>query len=493
MGQSILLVLLAGWAGYLALARLAGLVTKPRPVRPGPASPDLPDDLPPAVVGYLVNACRVDPDAAVATLLDLAARRHLEFYQPGDDPEQTLVRVRDPAMLGPAAATPAALTPYERRVLDRVVAAAGPAGVVKLSDLSSGYAAEGYRWSGEFRAEVVADVKGRGLLRDGPFGLSVIVMLVGVLLACGSGILLPADLFGVGHDLVGSAGDFGTGRGVALIATVVLLSTVLLVAALYPVMQWLDAPHRSAAGRAVTARWLGVSAWLRAHPDFTELPPAAVTVWDRYLSYAAALGVTPVISRTADLAVGGRELLWSRYTGTWRQVRVRYPGAGRRSGLPPLTIVLNNLAALGLLALLAWFAREWYAAEPPPVRYVVASLLGLVALRSLYRTARAMLDRLRPVDITGEVIARSTVPMMIGIDDMSGPMSGWARRRIRPERTQYFVVVDDGRAATTVVWTVYPGWRRAGQCARGDVVRLRGYRWCRFARNVTVLEPAGRA
>ena len=52
------------------------------------------------------------------------------------------------------------------------------------------------------------------------------------------------------------------------------------------------------------------------------------------------------------------------------------------------------------------------------------------------------------------------------------------------------VVVDDGHSTVTPVWTVYPAWRGGGQCERGDVVRLKGYRWCRYARKVTVLRPA---
>jgi|RhiMetdeSRZDD1v2_1073273.scaffolds.fasta_scaffold1306205_1 hypothetical protein len=56
-----------------------------------------------------------------------------------------------------------------------------------------------------------------------------------------------------------------------------------------------------------------------------------------------------------------------------------------------------------------------------------------------------------------------------------------------PERQPYFVVIDDGRADVTNVWTVYPGYRRAGQCQRGDLVRLKGYRWCRYARRITLL------
>ena len=118
--QSVLVVLAIAWVAFIGLTWLASLVTGPRPVHAEAPTPDLPTDPPPAVVGYLVNGCRVDPDAAVATLMDLAARRHLELYQPANDPEQTLVRIRE--------AAPDGLTPYERQVMDRVVEAAGAPG-----------------------------------------------------------------------------------------------------------------------------------------------------------------------------------------------------------------------------------------------------------------------------------------------------------------------------------------------------------------------------
>jgi hypothetical protein len=70
--------------------------------------------------------------------------------------------------------------------------------------------------------------------------------------------------------------------------------------------------------------------------------------------------------------------------------------------------------------------------------------------------------------------------------DDAEPVPGpdWAARRLTPEHLPYFAVVDDGRSPTAPLWTVTPA-SGAGQCQRGDVVRLVGYRWCRYARSVT--------
>ena len=464
------------WAGYVVLTRLAAYAAKPRRVRPAPATPDLPDNTPPAVVGLLVNDCRVDPDAAVATLLDLAARRHLELYQPANDPAQTLVRVRD--------AAPEGLTPYERRVLDRVVAAADGAGAVSLRDLSGHYAEDGYRWAAEFDREVTADAKARKLLSEAPGGLAALMLVLGALLACGTGSVLPLLVVPIEY---GQDDNPSAGATTVYIVAIVLLTTVILVAAVLPLMMgWADRPHRTAAGKALTASWLGVDAWLRGHGSgFTELPPASVTVWDRYLSYGAALGVTPVASRAADLAVGARQVLWSDYSGAWREIRVRYPGRGRRSGYPPMTIIMNSLVLLALLAGLAWLVQSrWHLTGTYAL--AAALIVSPLVIRSVYRILRAVADRVRPVEYTGRVLTRSTVPYLVGLSDLD-TTPRFVTRQMTRARQPYFVVVDDGRSPVTPVWTVYPGWRGGGQCEVGDVVRLRGYRWCRYARWVRVI------
>ena len=83
------------------------------------------------------------------------------------------------------------------------------------------------------------------------------------------------------------------------------------------------------AGREVAARWLGVKGWLRNTEAFADLPPSAVAVWDRYLSYGDALGVTRVCSAVIDLGMGDRKRVWSSFGGTWHRVRVQYPRSPR--------------------------------------------------------------------------------------------------------------------------------------------------------------------
>jgi hypothetical protein len=101
---------------------------------------------------------------------------------------------------------------------------------------------------------------------------------------------------------------------------------------MFVLLLWTRGERDTPAGIVAAARWLPVRDWLRAHEQFGDLPPAAVTVWDRYLSYGLALGVAPATGAVLDLGMGDRRRgmgdrrrVWSSYGGRWRRVRVRYP------------------------------------------------------------------------------------------------------------------------------------------------------------------------
>jgi len=108
--------LLVGALGFwFAAYGLALLATRPAGVRPAPATQDLGPESP-AVASLLVNGWDLTEDAVESTLLDLGARRYLEFRQPSNDPMQTTIHVRE--------TNPVGLTTYERMVFDRVAAQA---------------------------------------------------------------------------------------------------------------------------------------------------------------------------------------------------------------------------------------------------------------------------------------------------------------------------------------------------------------------------------
>ena len=99
----------------------------------------------------------------------------------------------------------------------------------------------------------------------------------------------------------------------------------------------------TAAGRAASARWLGVRDQLRHHEGFDDQPPAAVAVWGRLLAYGIALGVARAAAVALPIGPADPAWAWSRETGTWRHLHVRYPkqaGAGQ----PPRGVLLSGLA-----------------------------------------------------------------------------------------------------------------------------------------------------
>jgi hypothetical protein len=477
------LLLAAVWTAYFLVAWLGSLVVRPRPVTPAPPTPDLPPDPPPAVVNYLVHGCRTDAHAAAATLVDLAARRYIELLQPGTDPEQILIRVRERSRHGLAA--------YEQRVLDRVVETAGPDGAVSLADLSHRYADDGFLWSAQFAKEVAADAKERKLAADGPDGLAVLLVFVGFLLASATA-LVPVRLV----DAVMDPGpDERALAGWITVFMMLFLWIGLLLACIMIISLWYSIPRRTAAGKAATAQWLGVRAWLRAHESFADLPTASVAVWDRYLAYGTALGANPIVSDVVDLGVGDRAVLWSTYTGPRREVRVDYRWRGRIAGYPPRT----GIVTYGLLALVVgagtWFALARWSSDLPQLAVAGIGLLGAAITGwALYLTTRCVMDLFQPVEVTGLVLSRSPLPQFIYLDEMQEIYPSGGTPPFTPhfpsyaERV-YYVVVDDGTTDHLPLWTVEPPII-AGDCDEGDVVRLTGHRWCRYALKVTVLRAA---
>src|SRR5215470_14774296 len=170
------------WFGVYGLVLLA---TRPGLPDAAPATEDLGPE-PPAVVSLLVNRWEVTEDSAESTLLDLGARHILEFRQPAADPNQTTVHIRQP--------NPTGLTPWERRVFNRVNGLA-KGGVVPLTALTFRDQSQADSWAKRLTAEVVAEARAHGLSqrRLGPAivgGLTAAAAAAGVGVAAGVGYYL---------------------------------------------------------------------------------------------------------------------------------------------------------------------------------------------------------------------------------------------------------------------------------------------------------------
>jgi hypothetical protein len=429
-----------GFGTWFAAYAAARSMTRADRVTPAPAAPDLGPESP-AVVSLFANRWEFTEDAAEATLLDLAARRYLEFRQAGNDPRHTTVHL--------TGKDPADLNPYERLVFDRVLERA-TGGVVPLTALTFTNAGLSVAFAKRLRVAVVAEARTKGLSRR---RYSAGWLTIFAVLAVFAGLLVAAVI--VYRDQ-----DYGAAAGGALVTA----------AALITLASRLGGERDTPAGRAAAQRWLGVRDWLQAHPEFANLPPAAVATWDRYLSYGAALGTTRVASQIIELGLADRRRIWSSYGGRWRRVTIRYP-TRPKSGFHWGYLILRA----AIMVMVGWtfaspgevFRRLFDASMVT----VVFTLFGLVLLVwGGYLVVRLGLDFAQPASVTGEVLWTQV----------------WKQRSREngpDEPTLYYLAVDEGREDRTVAWVIPAAL--ADTCRTGDELRLRVRPWTRW---VTAVE-----
>ena len=463
----ICLVALAGWGVLYLFAMVA---TRPLPVRPGPATQDLPGEEPPAVVSVLANGWSITEDAAESTLLDLAARGYFELRQPDNDPRHTTIHVtaEDPQAAAAAAArqarvlraaggSQAPLTDYERQLMSHVKGIA-VGGVVPLTALTFRDEGSAASWSSSFADAVLGDAKRRGLIarRVPPW----VVTLLGVAAVAPS---LSFSWFAWTAD--------GGKDGRALFTGVIPWAVLSAVAGRQ------QGYRGTPAGRALAARWLGMREYLQVDESFAALPPSAVAVWDRYLAYGDALGVTHVCAAAIDLGMGSRRRVWSSFGGHWHQVRVRYPGRAARYGITTVRLVLGALVqlALGYFLLRArGFAAVSDAVNSPIGAVFLAVALGLLG-RGAYRVVRAVTDSLGVRTLTGEVLW----------------LADWKTRTKDDSSVTvtYYLAVDDGTADRTTAWALPAELRSQYPFRTGRPVELQVRPWSR--RVITARAVAG--
>jgi hypothetical protein len=106
------------------------------------------------------------------------------------------------------------------------------------------------------------------------------------------------------------------------------------------------------------AHWLGVRAFLEDNQAFREAPPGAVALWDRYMGYAAAMGLATRATQALPMGAEDDHRAWSAYGGHWREVRVSYPRRRLIWGRSPLGGMLVGLA-VGLIGVgVAWLSWQ---------------------------------------------------------------------------------------------------------------------------------------
>jgi hypothetical protein len=447
----------------------ARAATRPASPVPDQASMELGTESP-AVVSLLVNRWEITEDAAESTLLDLAARGYIELRQPADDPRQTTLHLLERDAKD--------LRPHERHVLERVRQVA-VGGVVPVTALTFRESNQATGWSRQLSQLVVTEARGLGLTRRrfSPPLASALTLSAG---------LASVPMFWLVYHYISTHqsarnGDHSTFGMIATSIVVALITWGVLSGVVSSVTGERDTP----AGRAAASRWLGVRAWLHGHPEFSELPPAAVTLWDRYLPYGAALGVTRVSSAVLDLGMGDRRLVWSSFGNQWHRVRIGYPRTWPRYGRTGWQLARRSVAAMVIGYLLVRFQaepRKVFGLNGPPHgslhwfqlgERLVAALGGALILLGAYKLVRTIIDAFTTRTITGQALW----------------IEAWRATIIGSERPgRHYLAVDDGTGDRTVAWAA------SGEvCGPGDSVRMRVRPWSRRVVELLVLEPARRA
>lgn len=452
----------AAVAAWFAIYVIVRLITRPASVAPAPASQDLPPE-PPAVASLLANRWELTEDAAESTLLDLGARKILEFRQPADDMMQTTIHVRD--------ASPAGLNAYEKMVFDRVAGLA-KGGMVPLTALTFRDSGQAASWWKRLRAAIIADARSRGLSQRRISAAMITVLNVAAAVATA-----PAALAVLRHAPPDDDGGRPVGAAIG--------AAIFLFAALSAVAGRNLGERDTQAGREAATRWLGVKAWLRGHEAFADLPPASVAVWDRYLAYGAAVGATRATSAAIEMGMGDHTRVWSHFGDVWHRVRVRYPKGWWRYGRTAPKVIIRGLIVGGIAVLLLWKVRgvvadigddqSGTAATAFDLGTRLILLLGAFGtLYGAYLITRMIIDLAAPATITGEALWIRLWKQHPGGEN--SPPRPWL----------YYLAVDDGKGDTTRAWGLPV--ELLSKVDNGDTVRIVVRPWTRRIGEVTVVE-----
>ena len=427
----VLIAAFAATALWLVVFAIRWTASFPKLAPPGPETSDLGPESP-AVANFLVNRFEVTRLAVGATLVDLAARRVIGIDEVAAD--QFVVR------LGHEHGDDGDLAQYERQVLD-LVRDRATGGSAPVQALEIGSAAESSRWWQRFAKAVERDARDRGLARNRWGRADWAILAGGLALVLG----LFALAFGIAHLGEGLTNSRSGGRqGRWDWFYVAAFAEILALVALKSLRGVRDTP----AGRAASGHWLGVRRFLRHDGGFADLPPAAVAIWQRYLSYGIALGVARAAAHALPFGDEDPRAAWSRYGGNWHQVRVEYPSKFGY-GKSPFGVLLGGIvrsafwgtiafAVLPFLVSVAWKAQNdalghensGAAIGFVALFVVIFGVIGIYLLAQLIdgliRVGRGALDLGRSREIRGAIIR-------IGQD---APYLG-------------FVAIDDGHSAET--------------------------------------------
>ena len=449
--------------GFVVLACAVGGVlamgwlwrsTAPSRVEPAAPSMDLGDETP-ALVDLLTGGFDVDDDAVPATVVDLAARKYLDIDEVGGE---VLLRPRRDS-----APDRDELTAYERRVLAHVEQHAVD-GVAPAAVLTTGPEGVSERWFRSFTREVNKHGQSLGLCRRRfdfkHLAMAWAIVIVGggpgwIVAQTGPRTSDPAGWGSIGNLMVGLA--FVTSFGLAWLALLISKS---------------NRQTDTTAGRTAAAHWFGVRDHMRSVGDFEDKPAASVAIWDRYLAYATAMGLAPVVERQLPFETEHDRKAWSRATGHWRRVKVRYQAFVPQWGRSPLKVAFEGLIQAAVTGFIAYGAflvsrdefdlssltddqQSWVSFGG----FVVAVLAAAVCLFCAFKVLLGVSDLFARRTIEGELVRARVLKTghrlpkvvqwaMYSGNDEHGQRRDWNRR------TKHHLAIDEGDDDSIVAFVV---------------------------------------
>ena len=400
----------AAGAGTLAIAGFAALLlvlvlrsSRLTKITPAAGTMELRDETP-AIVDLLTGGFDVEDDAVPATVVDLAARG---WYTIEDYGEDTIIRTKR------VPPTDDRLQPYEQRVLDYIDAHTID-GVVPTRVLTTGRKQISKRWFRGFTNEVVHHAQQLGLCsrRWGWGQIAAAWVLAGL-----AGV--PAFLV---FDAAEAADDVSDWASLGnLLAGLAIVVAVLLAYVAVRVSRY-SAQRDTGAGTAAAAHWLGVRDFYRTSGQFADKSAASVAIWDRHLAYATAMGLAHEVQRQIPFESEHDRHAWSRATGQWRRVKVRYRTIRPGWGMHPVLVVFQSFFTIALLGALAWASwnvadgtwkqhyESYVAVTPEQERWINLVAMALVVIPAAFMThalVRFLLggaDLFRRRTIEGELV-----------------------------------------------------------------------------------------
>lgn len=465
-------------AGFVALGLAVGGIvamlvlwqsTAPKRVEPGPPSIDLGDETP-ALVDLLTGGFAVDDDAVPATVIDLAARRFIDIDELGGD---VSLRVR-----GASAPSRDGLTAYERRVLTHIeqhaIGDRTPAEVLTI-----GPEGVSERWFKGFTREVNKHGRALGLCHR-RFDVKHLAMAWGtVVVAAG-----PAWLIAAGGGRSTDPADWGS-LGNLLLGLALLAGFAL--AWLAGVISKSDRQTSTPAGRTAAAHWLGVRDHMRSVGQFDDKPAASVAIWDRHLAYATAMGLARTVQRQLPFETEHDRKAWSRYTGDWRRVSVRYQSLVPNWGTSPWKVLFEGLIQGAITGLITYGAflvssgevdlsdltdeqQRWISFGA----FAIGVLAAAVFLFCVFKVLIGLSDVFATRTVEGEIVRARVLkrghrlPKIVQWAMYSGN-DEYGMSKERNRRRKHHLAIDEGDDDSIVAHVVRP--QIYGQVTQGMVVR----------------------